>query len=46
MTNLAFKKQKYYFAYKGPYSQSYGFTSSYVEMWELEKKKKGWAPKN
>ena len=39
------KKQIYYFAYKGPYSQSYGFSSSHVGMWELDNKK-GWAPKN
>ena len=32
MTNLdkPIKKQRRYFAYKGPYSQSYGFSSSYV----------------
>ena len=24
------KKQRYYFSNKGPYSQSYGFSSSYV----------------
>ena len=26
------KKQRHYFADKGPYSQSYGFSSSYVQM--------------
>ena len=26
------KKQRYYFADKDPYSQSYGFSSSHVEM--------------
>ena len=26
------KKQRHYFAYKGPYSQSYGFSSSHVQM--------------
>ena len=26
------KKQRYYFANKGPYSQSYGFSSSHVQM--------------
>ena len=26
------KKQKHYFADKGPYSQSYGFSSSLVQM--------------
>ena len=39
------KKQRHYFAYKGPYSQSYGFSSSHVWMWELDNKK-GWALKN
>ena len=38
------KKQKHHFA-KGPFSQSYGFSSSRVQMWELEHKE-GWAPKN
>ena len=33
------KKQRYYFADKGPSSQSYGFPSSHVWMWELEYKK-------
>ena len=27
------KKQRYYFASKGPFSQSYGFSSSHVWMW-------------
>ena len=37
MTNLdsIFKKQVHYFANKGPSSQGYGFSSSYVWMWEL-----------
>jgi len=39
------KKQKHYFADKGLYSQSYGFSSSRVWMLELDNKK-GWAPKN
>ena len=39
------KKQRYYFANKGPSSQSYGFSSSHIWMWELDHKK-GWAPKN
>ena len=30
------KKQRHYFAIKGPYSQSYGFSSSHVYMWELD----------
>ena len=29
------KKQRHYFVDKGPYSQSYGFLSSHVWMWEL-----------
>ena len=29
------KKQRCYFAYKGPCSLSYGFPSSHVQMWEL-----------
>ena len=32
------KKQRYYLAYKGPSSQSYGFSSSHVWMWELDYK--------
>ena len=39
------KKQRHYFTNKGPSSQSYGFTSSHVWMWELDHKE-GWAPKN
>ena len=39
------KKQRYYFAHKGPSSQSYGFSSSQVWMWELVYKE-SWAPKN
>ena len=39
------KKQRHHFATKGLYSQSYGFSSSYVWMWELDCKE-GWAPKN
>ena len=38
MTNLAFKKQRHYFANKGLSSQSYGFSSSHVWMWELDHK--------
>ena len=30
---------------KYPYSQSYGFSSSYIWMWEVDHKE-GWAPKN
>ena len=32
------KNQRCYFANKGPYSQSYGFSSSHVWMWELDYK--------
>ena len=39
------KKQRHHFANKGPYSQSYGFSSSHVQMWELAHKE-SWAPKN
>ena len=39
------KKQRHHFADKGLYSQSYGFSSSRVWMWELDHKK-SWAAKN
>ena len=39
------KKQRHYFANKGPSSQGYSFSSSYVWMWELDHKE-GWALKN
>ena len=39
------KKQRYHFADKGLYSQSYSFPSSHVQMWELGQKE-GWVPKN
>ena len=39
------KKQRHHFADKGSYSQSYGFSSSHVQMWELDHKE-GWVPKN
>ena len=39
------KKQRHYFANKGPSSQSYGFSSSHVWMIELDYKE-SWAPKN
>ena len=32
------KKQRHYFTNKGPCSQSYGFSSSHVWMWELDYK--------
>ena len=38
-------KKRYYFANKGPSSQSCGFSSSHIWMWELDHKE-GWAPKN
>ena len=38
-------KQRHYFVNKGPSSQSYGFSSSHVWMWELDYKE-SWAPKN
>ena len=36
---------RHYFANKGPSSQSYGFSSSHVWMWELDCEE-SWAPKN
>ena len=39
------KKQRHYFVNKGPSSQSYGFSSSHVWMWELGYKE-SWALKN
>ena len=39
------KKQRHYFADKGPSSQSYGFSSHQVWTWELDNKE-SWAPKN
>ena len=39
------KKQRDYFSNKGPYSQSYGFSSSHVQMWDLNYIE-GWALKN
>ena len=39
------KKQRHYFSNKGPFSQSYGFSSSHVRLWELNYKET-WAPKN
>ena len=47
MTNLVsiLKKQRRYFADKGLYSQSYGFFSSHIWMWEVNHKE-GWVLKN
>jgi len=39
------KKQRHHFANKVQYSQSYGFSSSHIWMWELNHKE-GWALKN
>ena len=39
------KKQRHYFANKGPSSQSYSFPSGHVWMWELDHKE-SWALKN
>ena len=39
------KNQRHYFADKSLSSQSYGFSSSHVWMWELDHKE-SWAPKN
>ena len=38
------KKQRHYFANKGPSSQGYGFSSGHVSMWELDYKE-SWALK-
>ena len=38
------KKQRHYFAKKGPSSQGYGFSNSHVWMWELDHNK-GWTLK-
>ena len=39
------KKQRHYFANKGPSSQGNGFPNSHVWMWELDCEE-SWAPKN
>ena len=39
------EKQRHYFANKGPSSQSYGFSSFHVWMWQLAQKE-GWEPKD
>ena len=39
------KNQTHQFTYKGLYSQNYGFSSSHVQMWELEHEEV-WTPKN
>ena len=47
MINLdrTLKKQRHYFANKGPSSRIYGFSSSHVWMWELDYKE-SWALKS
>ena len=46
MTNLdSILQSRDYFADKGPSSQGYGFSSSHVWMWELDRKE-SWALKN
>ena len=46
MTNLdSIKKQTHFFANKGLSSESCGFSSSHVWMWELDYKE-SWVPKN
>ena len=47
MTNLdnIIKKQRHYFANKGPSCQDYGFSSSHVWMWELDYKE-SWVQMN
>ena len=46
MTNLDIMlKSRHYFANKGPSSQSYGFPSSHVWLWELDYKE-SWTLKN
>ena len=44
-TRQHIKRQRHYFTNKSPTSQSYGFSSSHVWMWELDNKE-GWALKN
>ena len=39
------EKQRHQFANKGPSSQSYGFSTSHVWIWELDSKE-SWVPKN
>ena len=38
------KKQRHYFANKGPFSQSFDFSSSHIWMWELDHNE-NWAPR-
>ena len=43
--NQCIQKQRHHFIKKGPHSQSYGFSSSHVQIWKLDRKE-GWMPKN
>ena len=40
------KKQRQYFANKGPSSQGYDFSNGHAWMWELDHNKEGWVLKN
>ena len=44
-TYTAYKKQKLTFVDQGLYSQSNGFSSNHIWMWEMDHKE-GWVPKN
>ena len=44
-TRQHIKEQRHHFANKSPHSQSCGFSSSQVQMWDLDHKE-GWVPKN
>ena len=39
------KSRRHHFGDKGPHSQSYGFSSSHIPMWQVDHNE-GWAPKN
>ena len=43
-TEQHIKKQRHHLDDKGPYSQSYGFSSSWIWMWDFDHKE-GWAPR-
>ena len=45
LDSIHLKKQRYHFAHKSPYSQSYGFPVV-MYRWESWTVKKDWAPKN
>ena len=42
-TRQRIKKQRHHLADKGPYSQSYGFSSSHIQIWESDHKE-AWVP--